>query len=112
MAHLKSEPFVIPKHNLMEAIAEVTLIVMYMTCLLLRDVDEDAWTSEWVSKEGYGKPSNASHVSREGYYNANHVSREDTTTADVFPILHAKFIICLRISLTASHLHRVLDMYT
>ncbi len=55
MAHLKSEPFVIPKHNLMEAIAEVTLIVMYVTCLLLRDVDEDAWTNEWVSKEGYGK---------------------------------------------------------
>jgi hypothetical protein len=38
----------------MEAIGEATLLLMYTTCLLLRNDDQHAWDGEWVSRTGYG----------------------------------------------------------
>jgi hypothetical protein len=38
----------------MEAICEATLLLMYTTCLLLRNDDDDAWDNEWVTRTGYG----------------------------------------------------------
>jgi hypothetical protein len=52
--HVRTYPFVIYKHNLMEAIGQATQLVMYFTCLLLRNDDETVWESEWVNRTGYG----------------------------------------------------------
>ena len=38
----------------MEAIGEATLLLMYTTCLLLRNEDQNAWDDEWVTRTGYG----------------------------------------------------------
>eukprot|EP01046_Picozoa_sp_COSAG06_P064068 COSAG06_NODE_15147_length_1094_cov_1.135678_1_plen_266_part_00 len=37
-----------------EAIGEATVLVMYSTCLLLRNGDEHAWANEWVNRNAYG----------------------------------------------------------
>lgn len=37
-----------------EAIGELTVLVMYSTCLLLRNDDEHAWDNEWVNRNAYG----------------------------------------------------------
>ena len=52
--HVRTYPFVIYKHNLMEAIGQATQLVMYFTCLLLRNDDETVWESEWVNRTEYG----------------------------------------------------------
>lgn len=51
---MRTYPFVAQKHNTMEAIGEAALLLMYTTCLLLRNDDQDAWNNEWVSRNGYG----------------------------------------------------------
>lgn len=38
----------------MEAICEATVLLMYTTCLVLRNEDQRAWDDEWVSRDGYG----------------------------------------------------------
>ena len=38
----------------MEAICEATVLLMYTTCLVLRNEDHRAWDDEWVSRDGYG----------------------------------------------------------
>jgi hypothetical protein len=52
--HMRVFPFVVRKHNIMEAIGEATLLLMYTTVLLLRNDSDDDWSAEWVSKAGYG----------------------------------------------------------
>ena len=52
--HLRAWPFKVQKHNVMEAIGEGTLLLMYTTCLLLRNTDDNVWSNEWVSRAGYG----------------------------------------------------------
>lgn len=52
--HVRVWPFVIQKHNMMEALGEATLLLMYTTCLLLRNDNDDDWTREWMSRTGYG----------------------------------------------------------
>ena len=52
--HMRAWPFKVKKHNVMEAICEATLLLMYTTCLLLRNHDADVWSNEWVSRSGYG----------------------------------------------------------
>lgn len=49
-----SYPFVVHKHNVAEAIGQATVLVMYSTCLLLRNGDEYAWANEWVNRNAYG----------------------------------------------------------
>ena len=38
----------------METVGEVAVLLMYTTCLLLRNDSADAWSNEWVPREGYG----------------------------------------------------------
>ena len=52
--HLRAWPFKVQKHNVTEAIGEGTLLLMYTTCLLLRNTDDNVWSNEWVSRAGYG----------------------------------------------------------
>eukprot|EP01045_Picozoa_sp_COSAG04_P002616 COSAG04_NODE_97_length_26459_cov_6.507246_4_plen_1426_part_00 len=54
MHHMRTYPFVVYKHNVMEALGHCALMLLYAISLILRNDDEDTWDAEWFPKEGYG----------------------------------------------------------
>ena len=54
MHHMRTYPFVIYKHNVIEALGHCALMLLYAISLILRNEDADAWDAEWFPKEGYG----------------------------------------------------------
>lgn len=52
--HFRTYPFVTYKHNLMDGLGHLCLILTYVCCILLRKTDENAWTDEVITKRGYG----------------------------------------------------------
>ena len=51
---MRTYPFVIYKHNVIEALGHCALMLLYAISLILRNEDDDAWDAEWFPKEGYG----------------------------------------------------------
>ena len=54
MHHMRTYPFVIYKHNVMEALGHCALMLLYAISLILRNDDVDDWRAEWFPKQGYG----------------------------------------------------------
>merc|ERR1712072_772263 len=54
MHHMRTYPFVVYKHNVMEALGHCSLMLLYAITLILRNEDEDTWDAEWFPKDGYG----------------------------------------------------------
>lgn len=54
MHHMRTYPFVVYKHNVMEALGHCALMLLYAISLILRNEDEDMWNAELFPKEGYG----------------------------------------------------------
>eukprot|EP01045_Picozoa_sp_COSAG04_P013493 COSAG04_NODE_960_length_9157_cov_6.389269_6_plen_765_part_00 len=52
--HVRTYPFVIYKHNVMEALGHCALMLLYAISLILRNENQDDWDAEWFPKEGYG----------------------------------------------------------
>ena len=52
--HVRAYPFVLRKHNVVETVGEDLVLVMYTTCLMLRNDSAGNWGDEWVPREGYG----------------------------------------------------------
>eukprot|EP01045_Picozoa_sp_COSAG04_P013252 COSAG04_NODE_930_length_9363_cov_28.745898_4_plen_1224_part_00 len=54
MHHMRTYPFVVYKHNVMEALGHCALMLLYAISLILRNEDEGTWDAEWFPKTGYG----------------------------------------------------------
>eukprot|EP01045_Picozoa_sp_COSAG04_P010945 COSAG04_NODE_689_length_11142_cov_6.664041_4_plen_1132_part_00 len=54
MHHMRTYPFVVYKHNVMEALGHCALMLLYAISLILRNDDQVTWEAEWFPKEGYG----------------------------------------------------------
>merc|ERR1712072_985811 len=54
MHHMRTYPFVIYKHNVIEGLGHCALMLLYAISLILRNDDQDDWDAEWFPKEGYG----------------------------------------------------------
>eukprot|EP01045_Picozoa_sp_COSAG04_P005276 COSAG04_NODE_242_length_19007_cov_3.089433_8_plen_1575_part_00 len=54
MHHMRTYPFVVYKHNVMEALGHCALMLLYAISLILRNDDQDTWDAEWFPKAGYG----------------------------------------------------------
>ena len=52
MHHMRTYPFVIYKHNVMEALGHCALMLLYAISLILRNDNDDDWEAEWFPKEG------------------------------------------------------------
>eukprot|EP01052_Picozoa_sp_SAG31_P008933 SAG31_NODE_459_length_15396_cov_5.092502_11_plen_148_part_00 len=52
--HLRSFPYALQKHNVLDTVGQSALLLMYSTTLLLRNTSPEAWEDEWVPKEAYG----------------------------------------------------------
>eukprot|EP01045_Picozoa_sp_COSAG04_P000517 COSAG04_NODE_12_length_42844_cov_6.769213_21_plen_1150_part_00 len=54
MHHMRTYPFVVYKHNVMEALGHCALMLLYAISLILRNDDQGDWDAEWFPKQGYG----------------------------------------------------------
>jgi hypothetical protein len=52
--HFRTYPFVQYKHNLMDGLGQLCLILTYVSCIVLRQTDQGVWSEEVISRTGYG----------------------------------------------------------
>jgi hypothetical protein len=50
--HVRTYPFVVYKHNVIEAFGHCSLMLLYAATLILRDENEDDFVYEWFPREG------------------------------------------------------------
>jgi hypothetical protein len=51
---MRSFPYVLHKHNLVDGLGHCALILTYMVILILRKSDPHAFDAEWFPRDGYG----------------------------------------------------------
>eukprot|EP01043_Picozoa_sp_COSAG02_P007055 COSAG02_NODE_207_length_29119_cov_41.071365_20_plen_248_part_00 len=51
MLHMRTYPFVVYKHNVIEALGHCSLMLLYAASLILRNVNEDDWDNEIFPQE-------------------------------------------------------------
>jgi hypothetical protein len=51
MLHMRTYPFVVRKHNLIEALGHCALMLLYAAALILRNENADDWGGETVKEE-------------------------------------------------------------
>ena len=52
MLHMRTYPFVVYKHNVIEAIGHCSLMLLFAATLILRNENEDDWNDERFPAEG------------------------------------------------------------
>lgn len=52
--HVRTFPYVVHKHNVIEGIGQAALLLVYVTCLVLRNDSAMVWADEWFTPTYYG----------------------------------------------------------
>lgn len=52
--HVRTFPYVVHKHNVIEGIGQTALLLVYVCCLVLRNDSAKAWSNEWFKPTYYG----------------------------------------------------------
>lgn len=52
--HVRTFPYVVPKHNVIEGIGQAALLLVYVACLVLRNDSAMVWADEWFKQTYYG----------------------------------------------------------